>query len=93
MPIFFVSAHNDDGTKHRTFGWFPYLVDAMQAVNKDHGGMHECLYSWLCIEKQSAGIHAMGEVVMWYEWKNNQWELSKKIPEWSVGVCNFSHVG
>lgn len=52
----------------RCFGFFFNESAARIAAINNHGGMNECLYCYLVIEKQGPGIHARAEPIQWYRW-------------------------
>ena len=86
-----------------TFGHWPTLKDAQTAVEKNEGGMDECLYNYLILEEVAWGIcgriqladlddPAKGE--WWYQWEHPEgqeghWVQMNK-PEWSKGFISWS---
>ena len=75
----------------RTFGYYLYLEDALQAVKENRCNMHESLYMTLVIEEIPEGIHAMSQSERWFEWDEvaQQWTVGEKPAELR-GVTSFA---
>ena len=87
----------------QTFGHFPVVENAMRAVERNEGGMDECLYNYLVIEEVPYGIYGRifsadlddpnkGE--WWYEWQHpdgqeGHWVKTDK-PVWIKGLIGWS---
>ena len=76
----------------RTWGWFPNLKEAQQAVDGNYGDMYEGEFSTLVIEEVPDGVMGIPKNEWWYEWEGT-WEegkyiLSKK-PEDYENVVSF----
>lgn len=75
----------------RTFGYYPKLILAEDAVRENHGGLNECLYSFIVIEEIKPGVHAEAIDWCWYRWKHPQWvtctkpDEFKQITNWALG--------
>lgn len=87
--IYTITAFSPAGISARVFGWFPTYKGAAEAVRGDSGSMHEEVYTTLVIEEVNAGVHGSGKTVQWFEWTNDQWEMSV-LPDWSIGMARFS---
>ena len=82
----------------RTFGWYPSLRKAREAIETNDGDMHEYSYKYAVIEKTADGVHAgwrQGAKEYWYEWmgkdEDGQFEPREKPEElkmvvgWGIG--------
>ena len=94
--IYTVTAITKDGNDGRCFGFFFNETDARIAAYGDYGGLQESLYRYLVVEKQSNGIHALSEVIQWYEWGDSteHWEKCEQ-PEFEGfrGITNWNGIG
>jgi hypothetical protein len=85
----------------RCFGYFFTENAARIAAINNHGGMHECLYDYLVIEKQSEGIHAHAQDVQWYKWIDTDreswegywYECDRPKGEGFDSIVNFNCIG
>jgi len=67
---------------HRTFGYFLDREQAVQAVLRNAGDLHECLYTWCVVETLDEGIHPLGDLEnpganeTWFHWneQTDRWE-------------------
>ena len=63
----------------RCFGWFSSLKQAKEAVEKNHGDIHEYSYLYVVIEKNSDGFRFEIPTEWWYKW-NGTHERGGYIP-------------
>ena len=89
--------------RDRTWGWYPTLAEAKQAVKNNAGDMAECCsYTHVVIERVRAGIPSCEteeDSRLWFKWevgtKNNphgfwgKW-VPCKTPTWAVGIIGFT---
>lgn len=75
----------------RVFGYYPTEAEAVNAIGRGIGSMHECLYTHLVVEEVPPGIHAMATVVGWWRWDESHrcWRPTD-CPDWARGVCNHA---
>lgn len=68
--IYTVTAITKEGGRSRCFGYYFGQQKAYEAALGNYGGMDECLYDYLVIEKIGPGIHAIvdSEQVFWFKW-------------------------
>lgn len=85
-----------------TFGHFPTVEEAQEAVKQNYGGMDECLYNFLVIEEVAYGIY--GRIITadpdepskgewWYKWEHPDGQEGRWVPmdkpEWSFGLIGW----
>ncbi len=74
--IYTITAIPNESSKHppRCFGYYFTEQEAYGAALGNYGGMDECLYNHLVIEKLAPGIHSSvdAEQVFWFEWVGGQ---------------------
>jgi len=66
----------------RTFGWYPSLKKAREAVVTNDGDIHEYSFKYAVIEKVANGVHGgwlYNYKENWYEWEGAH-ENGKYIP-------------
>jgi 8-oxo-dGTP pyrophosphatase MutT (NUDIX family) len=75
----------------RTFGWFPDMEQALDAIQTNAGSMEECIYTHIVLERNTAGIHGYGETLGWFLWDSpsTSWKPSTCPPSFE-GVCNYA---
>jgi hypothetical protein len=75
----------------RTFGFYKEYGDAYRAVRINQGGMRECLYEYLVIEKIKEGIHSSVDEEVWFKWddKRNEWKECEK-PKQFLDTINWA---
>jgi len=82
-----------------TFGYYSKLEDALTAVEKNYGGMDECLYDYIVIEPIPPGIYGFlqndidKDETIWYKWVHpenefGRWERCER-PEVYKHICSF----
>lgn len=85
--------HNKPFKTTRTFGHFPTLEQARNAVENNDGSMDECLYNFLVIEEIGYGIYASinneEKDETWYKWEHPKWVPMSK-PDWSHGLFGWA---
>ena len=102
--IYTVTSITKDGRDSRCFGYYFSEVKARNAVTLNYGGLQECLYEYIVIERQTEGIHAIAEQIQWYHWvgpdelsdllEEGRWEKCERPQEEGfVGICNWNGVG
>jgi hypothetical protein len=94
MPIYLLSAHTADGRDFRCFGYFTTLAKARSAARRDSGGMSECRYTYLVIERMGEGVHATAHAIDWYHYDLDD-ELAGhwvkcEPPVWAKNTVNFA---
>jgi hypothetical protein len=89
---YFITAVQEKTWDRRTFGFYFDLEDAREAVRKNTGGMDECKYDWVVIEKFNEKIWAMGEQIQWYRWCGNNcgWTKYETKPNFALGYINWA---
>lgn len=76
----------------RCMGWFPNLEGAILAVEKNQGGLDECLYDYLVIERIQPGIQIFAKALQWYLWESGKpghWTLCNPPEQGYVHKCNW----
>lgn len=83
----------------RCFGFYFTENAARNAALNNRGGMDECLYEYLVIEKQGEGIHAHAKDIQWYRWyhpegQEGHWvESERPRIERFQRITNFNCIG
>lgn len=94
----------DKPYKHtQTFGHFPNVEDAQDAVNRNVGGMDECLYTNIVIEEIAYGIYGRIQVMdvddpskgeWWYQWEHPDGQEGHWVPmdrpDWAKGLVGWA---
>jgi hypothetical protein len=101
-----VTRQKDKNHSSRCFGFFFDRDSAIEAIKTNHGDMEECYYSYIVLERQYAGIHALATQMAWYKWVGphslsdseveGKWvELQgeDEWPEFSHGIINWNGIG
>ena len=75
----------------RIHAWYSTEELARKAAANDWGGMYECLYNYLVIEKVPEGALPLSEIVARYKYVHGQgWIEINEFPPELDGICNFS---
>lgn len=92
--IFIITAfcRNEYLRTTRTFGYLPTYREALLAVGRNDGDMHECLYDSLVIEEMPLGIHARSARRVYFEWNYNKngWIPSNRLAKKFSNVINWA---
>lgn len=75
--------------KTRTFGYYRGWSKAYQAVKENRYDMHECLYSYLVMERIGEGVHALATDEQWFRWGGSRWVACRK-PTALQGLTNWA---
>jgi hypothetical protein len=94
--IYTVTAiHRSERPHSRCFGYYLSKTDAFKAVEKNLSDLHEYLYQYAVIERNTQGIHGTSVVMAWFKWsESNQkgkWVKIEK-PEWAE-FTNWNGIG
>ena len=98
MNIYLVASYEslEPTSKSRTWGWFPSLEEARQAVQTNFGDLHEGTFAWLVIEEMPEGVCVVASFAEWYAWcpdGNDRYEGSWTCvgkPKVTDGVVNWT---
>lgn len=76
----------------RCVGWFMNIGEAMESVIKNYGDIsEEGYYNYCVIEEVGSGLYyAFSRKELWFEWKEDNYELLENKPEHFKNICNFS---
>lgn len=96
---YFITTLTSNPFGSRTHGYFSSLEKAIDAVERNVGGMDECLYSYCVIEPCPEGIYGFlqnkldKDETIWYKWvhpekENGHWEKCER-PEEYKNICSF----
>jgi len=95
--IYTITAITKDSETTRCFGFFFNETDARISAFGNYGDLQECLYDYLVIEKQLGGIHALAEIVQWYQWSDSteHWEECEYpfIRKFVGTITNWNGIG
>src|ERR1035437_4470622 len=94
----------DKPYKHTaTFGHWPDLEGAQKAVERNEGGMDECLYNYLVIEEATDGVYGRIRLQVpddqskgewWYHWEHPDCQEGHLVkmdkPSWSISTIGWS---
>jgi len=74
-------------------GYYNTSSEAVNAVNKDFGGLHECLWEYVVIEGKNPGVYSFQEKFspIWFKYVGGSapWQWCVK-PEEFEGLIGFS---
>jgi len=85
----------EERQRHRCWGWYKDLEDAVKAVEKNHTDINEAgYYPYAIIEKVPNGVLPVGvEEIHWFKWKGGREKggyVKITKPVWSKNICNWS---
>lgn len=73
----------------RCFGYYTEKEDAFEAVRRNSCDMHETCYDYIVVEQIEPGIHALAEVVGWFQY-NHETDGYDPIEVGRTGFCNYA---
>lgn len=72
-----------------TFGYYRGFDKAYNAVTKNMGDMHECLYQYLVMERIGEGVHSPTTEAIWFKFGRKKWNRCLQ-PQWARGFTNWA---
>ena len=90
--IYTITAITENGKDSRCWGFYFCYAKALNAVERNIGGLDDCMFDYVVIEEHPEGVLRIATVKQWFKYKkvpdDVEW-VEIDPPEWAEGVSNW----